>query len=250
MWWSVSEEGFDIEAWIDKRRQSLFKEAAEDVDPPAVTGFDRTLWLAEAQSHGGGVTSVWYGYREQARLILEVVINDVAGEEVVAVAKDLVLASMAASEPNAPIQWAIYDTRFESPAGYDIYDSMLNLGAMSLFLRKGKERLMLCQFYPASMALAKQPLADWLETTALTGKWRGGKKDPDILECRVGPHDGLRKERALSRPFPLDLLGKTHCLSIIAHDKGLDRLLMGEHIHLTQTDDRLIVDAIGRMNWE
>jgi len=248
-WWSLSDVGFDYSHWIDERRRSMWADATEDSDAPGSDCFDRTLWLPKAQTRKGASSSAWYGYDERARLIIEVVINDAAGREVLDLARNLVLPSMEVSDPNAPIRWSVYGTRFESPTGYDIYDSRLNLGAISLFLRKGKDRLLLCQFYPATVALANQPLTDWLEISALQGKWHA-KEEPKIGNCRVGESEGIRQERGMYRPFPLDRLGKSHCLSMIVHDKRLDRLLMAEHIHLMQADEALLVDCIEKMNWE
>ncbi len=248
-WWSPTEEDFDFSPWMDERRQSLWATATEGTGITSADSFDQTLWLPEAQSRKGARTSVWYGYAKQARLIVEVVINDAAGREVLDDAKNLVLPSMDVSGPDTPTRWSVYDTRFESPSGYEIYDSRLSLGAILLLLRRGKDRLMLCQFYPATGALARQPLSDWLEVTALKGKWHSKRKDADIEDCRVGDFAGIRQERVMARPWPLDLLGRSFCLATIVHDTTLDRLLMAEHIHLTQADDRLVTEAIEKMNW-
>ena len=248
-WWSPSVADFDISQWMDKRQQSLWQTAIADQKAPGADRFDRTLWLPEARTRRGALSSVWYGYAKQAKLIIEVVINHSAGQEVLDLSRQVVLPSMDVSDPDAPTRWAVYSTRFVSPPGYEIYESRLNLGTIMLFLRKGKDRLVLCQFYPGTIALSKQPLADWLETSALKGKWHS-KKDPQVREWRVGAFEGIRQERAMSRPFPLDLLGKSHCLSIIVHDKRSDRLLMAEHIHLMQTDEHMVTKAIEEMNWE
>ena len=248
-WWSPSGEGFDISQWLLERQESLWKTAIADPEAPGADRFDRTLWLPEARTRRGAISSVWYGYSKQAGLIIEVVINHSAGEEALDLSRQMILPSMDVSAPDAPTRWAVYDTRFESPPGYEIYDNRLHLGTIMLFLRKGKDRLLLCQFYPGAIALARQSLTDWLETTARKGKWHS-KKDPDIRECSVGAFEGVRQERAVSRPFPLDRLGKSHCLSIIVHDKRLDRLLMAEHTHLMQTDEQMVTKALERMNWE
>jgi len=248
-WWSPPEDGFDFDGWIDKQRSSIGASDKAGEQYPQTGAFDRTLWLPQAETRRGGTISVWYGCSQAARLTIEVIINDAAGSDVLCQVKRLVLASMKVSKPNDPIRWAVYDTRFESPAGYSLHESRLNPGAVGLYLQNGKERLLLCQFYPAAAALANQPLSSWLETTALKGKWHSKLKNPDIRDFCLGGNKGLIQNRVMARPFPLDLLGRSHCLSLIIHDQTLDRLLMAEHIHLMKADERLVSDAIEKMNW-
>jgi len=248
-WWFLSKAGFDVDGWIGKRRSSIGASDKVGREYPRTGVFERTLWLPQAETGRGSTISVWYGYSQAAELMIEVVVNDAAGPDVLSQVEELVLPSMTVSEPADPTRWAVYDTRFESPAGYRLYESRLNPGAVGLYFRSGKDRLLLCQFYPATAALANQPLDDWLQTSALKGKWHSKLKHPDIRDYCLEGNKGLLQNRIMARPFPLDLLGRSYCLSLIIHDGALDRLLMAEHIHLVKADESLVSNAIRKMNW-
>jgi hypothetical protein len=180
--------------------------------------------------------------------LLEVVINGGAGRNVNELAETILLPSLDVSDLNAPTRWAVYDTSFESPPGYVIHESRLNLGAISLVLKLGKNQLMLCQVYPGTTALTKAPLTGWLETSALKGKRRSIPVDGN-REIHVDSFNGLKRESTELLPFPLGRLGPRHCLAMIAHDKTLDRLLIVEHISPVWTEDEWVSEAIRRMNW-
>ena len=247
-WWSPPHEGFDGSRWLGERLRSLWKGVKAAEEAPAADCFDQTLWLPEARTRKGAISSVWYGYSSRARLLLEVVINGSAGRHVQELAETMLLPSLDVSGLNSATRWAVYDTSFESPPGYVIHESRLNLGAISLVLKLGKNQLMLCQVYPGTTALVKTPLTGWLETSALKGKRRSIPIDGN-REIEVDSFNGLKRESAELLPFPLGRLGPRHCLAMITHDKTLDRLLMAEHISPVWTEDELVSEAIRRMNW-
>lgn len=247
-WWNPPSKGFDVSRWLDRRLRSMGRRVTVADHAPASERFDRTLWLPEARTRKGAVSSIWYGYASRARLVLEVVVNGGASPEAQELAQTLVLPSLDVSPADAPTRWAVYDTRFESPPGYELQDSRLNLGAITLHLRKGKQRLMLCQVYPATAALAKKPMAEWLDISALKGKWQPQSTN-GVEELQVGPFQALRRANTRRRPFPLGGLVRRHCVGVVAHDESLNRLLLAEHISPVAREAGVVSEAIRSMNW-
>jgi len=247
-WWNPPSTGFDGSRWLGRRLHSLWKGVRVAEEAPAGDRFDQTLWLPEARTRKGAISSVWYGYSSRARLLLEVVINGGAGRDVKELAETILLPSLDVSDLNAPTRWAVYDTSFESPPGYMVHESRLNLGAISLLLKLGNNQLMLCQVYPGTAALTRQPLTGWLEASALKGKRRSIPID-GAGEIQVDSYIGYKRESTELLPFPLGRLDPRHCLAMIVHDTMLDRLLMAEHISPLWTEDEMASEAIRRMNW-
>ncbi len=247
-WWNPPTKGFDISRWLDKRLRKVGKRVQVAKKAPAAHRFDRSLWLPEVRTRKDAVSSVWYGYSASAPLVLEVVVNNGAGPEASDLAIDLLLPSLDVSAADAPTLWSVYDTSFESPPGYTIYDSRLHLGAISLFLENGKRQLMLCQVYPATAALAKKPLETWLDMSSLKGKWRSGAANgPEAV--RVGAFSGLSRAVTKRRPFPLGRFVQRQCVAVVAHDEALDRLLLAEHISPDATVSEFVSNAVRSMNW-
>ncbi|MEE8399434.1 MAG: hypothetical protein V3S89_10545 [Desulfobacterales bacterium] len=247
-WWTPDPKGFDGARWLEKRLRSFWKGARAEADAPAGDRFDQTLWLPEARTRKGAKASVWYGYSAGAQLLIEVVVNSGAGPDVKQLAETILLPSLNVSDRTAPIRWAVYDTSFESPPGYVIDESRLNLGAISLVLKQGKQQLMVCQIYPGGAALEKAPLLEWLGTTALKSKRKSTPID-GAGEVKIDSFKGLKRESTERLPFPLGRIEPLHCLAMIAHDETLDRLLLAEHISPVWTEEGLVSEAIRAMNW-
>ncbi len=247
-WWTPDRERFDGARWLGKRLRSLWKGVVAEPEAPAADRFNQTMWLPKARTRKGAGCSVWYGYSSDAQLLIEVVVNSGAGTEVGQLAETVLLPSLDVSHRKAPMRWAVYDTSFESPPGYVIHESRLNLGAISLILKQGKHQLMLCQVYPGGSALGKASLAEWLDTTALRGKRKSNPID-GAKEIQIDSFKGLKRASTEHLPFPLAQIEPRHCVAMIVHDERLDRLLIVEHISPVWTEDVLVSDAIRGMNW-
>lgn len=246
-WWNPPRKGFSSARWMQRRLRSMRKSVTIADHAPAAERFDNTIWLPDVQDRKGVSSSIWWAYAARARLVIEVVVNTGAGPEVGDVAQDLLLPSFDASPVDAPTRWAVYDTSFESPPGYDLTDSRLNLGAITLHLRKGGQRLMLCQIYPASAALIKKPLDAWLDITGLKGK-RISKAPKGDVELHVGAFDGLERASTESFPFPLGRLRRRHRFAAAVHDESLDRLLVSEYVGSPEAGAYLVREAVRTMN--
>ena len=247
-WWNPLDESFDGSRWLGNRLRSLWRGADPAEEAPAADHFDQALWLPEARTRKGALASVWYGYSSRARLLLEAVINAGAGWEVKELAETIFLPSLAVSDRTEPTRWAVYDTSFESPPGYAIAESRLNLGSISLILKFGRNQLMLCQVYPAAAALSRQPLDEWLKASALKGKRRSIPMDGSG-DVKVDSLEGLKRRSVELLPFPLARIAPLHCLAMAVVDATLDRLLIAEHISPVSTEDEMVSEAIRRMNW-
>jgi hypothetical protein len=82
--------------------------------------------------------------------------------------REATLAGMVDQPEDRPQRWSFFDTSFIAPAGYRYGDSTLNLGDMGVTLFTGGQEfsapsLMIRQVYPATLALARRPLAGWHE---------------------------------------------------------------------------------------
>jgi len=252
-WWTPPDKKFDFDRWLNKRCRSQWKMAkgakAENEVPGSVC-FDRACWLAKDRGGKRSNSPVWYGYASKGSLVLEIIVNGSTESEAQDFARNELLTSMRVSRTDEPVQWAVYNTRFESPPGYRMEEYRLNPGAILLFLSKNKSRLMVGQIYPGSIALDNRSLLDWAGTTVLKGKWHQ-KNTSDLNEYHIGASEGIRVKRIMSRPFPLDRFdfGKCVCLTGIVHDRELNRLLIAEHIDPVETNDVMVSEAIKRMNW-
>ncbi len=252
-WSRPAGRNFDSARWLRRRIKAVASKTTTVENEPAPVDFEQAAWLGQAGSSKTGPRSLWYGYAPKARLLLEVVINGEIDEKTKKIFRTRALPSLCVCERSLATKWAIFDVSFESPAGFTIKTKRLNVGDMALELTNRKVgRLLVRQVYPASLALQRRKLENWMRSFPQkehrqfkpyngTEQWKVESFERDIagLICR-----GQKK-----LPFPLGFCAPRFTIAAISHDTQLDRLLIVEYDGKKPEADSTVSDTIARMNW-
>lgn len=96
---------------------------------------------------------------------------------------------------DAPSKWRFFDVSFAVPAGFRLHYCTLNLGDMEVILTDptpwgARPRLCVRHIYPATLALARRPLEEWMKE--LFGKRRGPYRSRDHKKAPPQPFDHPR----------------------------------------------------------
>ena len=204
------------------------------MDPPAPAGFQPVALAPVRGAASGQVRSLWYGYSETARLVLEVAIGAAASGQIMPHASVLrALQSLHARGPSAPKRYAVFGTSFEVPARFELRRHSLLLGDQTMaFSGRRAETLTLRQVYPAGLALSRADLPQWLRSLRSDRYRRYRARGP------VQPfptHDGsLTLDGSMScgrrrLPFPLGWVRPRISICGAVHDERTERLLLAQY---------------------
>ncbi|RPI59598.1 MAG: hypothetical protein EHM48_08640 [Planctomycetaceae bacterium] len=261
-WLWIKRKKFDPARWIKRRlRRVAQKQYRKQASAAVGVGdFQRLAWLGAGQLKRASrsQTAIWYGYSQAAKLLLEVVINAGAGDDVVRTLRKEVIASLRACPANGPTLWSVFDTSFVSPAGFDVRKKRINLGDVAMEFVSRSRTIIARQVYPAELALQRRGMDKWLSDCPFPQKRRfkavGEVRDvnvdtltiPATARCRVG-------QRRF--PFPLRFVCRRHSAAGVVEETGIGRLLMAEYNWPFRrggsADSGLDVVSwsLGQMNW-
>jgi len=133
-------------------------------------------------------------------------------------------------------RWKFFDLDFSIPAGFRLHSAQLNLGDMQIVLLDPstwgpKHRLCIRHIYPASLALARQPLEDWLrEIFKKSREVYSASGSIELMHPANGSKDSLRQRARLHlllRTFlrPLVLRRPSNMEASLHHVESLGKLL-------------------------
>lgn len=251
-WLRVDREGLDFEKWARRRSRSLkvtnFKQA------PTPAGFTAAAAAPDVRGFedAADLTSVWLGFSRPACLALQVVTNLDAAKKARRFVSREALPGLTAFPPGSPIRWSVFGGSFESPAGYRLSLNRLLLGDMALLFDNGKNRLMLRQVYPASIALVRRPLETWMQTRAFKEYRRYrqiGPVEHAEVECFSRRIEAIKCAGAKQARWPLHAISPRETITFAAKDAELDRILIVEHDSPKRPDESVVHQAFASMNW-
>jgi hypothetical protein len=236
--------------WVAERLQR--HGTLPDGLPPAAEHFSACGWAHGMQTEEDKQTTYWYGYAAPAGLVLGVTVNGVLPAAVRAQITGPVLSSLRATPTGADSIWSMYDVSFVAPAGFELAQRHLFSGDVALEFQRGRrETLLLRQVYPGDLALGRRSFERWLGAYPFKEhrrlRPRGLTIEPWPATARA-ELTGLRRRGRKRLGVPLGGLAPRWTYAVAAHDRDLNRLLIAEHLTVTEPDEAVCVAAIERMN--
>jgi hypothetical protein len=226
---------------------------------PSPAGFVTLDWSPQTKAGKafragkGGTRAIWKGYDQSANLRIEAVALAQNQSHQSADLRDEVLNALAASPPNEPIDWSVFQTSFRVPARFDVVSRRLHPGHMAMLFRaSGGERLVLRQAYPRQAALARRDLAGWLRSEPFGMQKRrfypAGPAAAWSVESSGQRLEGLIRRGPRRLPAPLGWVAPRWSVQAIVEDARLDRLLLAECDSRREIGDEVVSQCIGQMN--
>jgi hypothetical protein len=248
--WSRTRDAFNPDRWIARRAG---RKVAQGAAAPAPEGFRVLDWQPEAKTARKRTRSIWAGWSKRAGLLIEAVVFALDRPSVARRARVEVLPSLTATPPDEPAGWAVFETSFRTPPGFDCVRRNLRPGSMALLFVKRSDRLMLRQAYPREAALGRRDLAGWLRAEPF-GQLRRKfypAEDPQPWTVESGGRTlkGLIRRGRRKLPWPLGWPGRLFTVQAVVQDEQLDRLLLAEHSSRRDAGDAVVRDALAGMNW-
>lgn len=152
-------ERFDADAWarsaIAAEVGQLMLEQSKPLMPDAADEWSGGRLFVEPEPPG---RDVWVGFHRPTSRAVEIVHQTKR--------RSHTLAEIVASARGAENAWSIFDLSCRVPAGWTLTRQRLNAGDLTLTFGKGRETLIVRQLAPATLALARQPIGQWIETHA------------------------------------------------------------------------------------
>lgn len=247
-WMLANGRPFDPHRWLARHVRGPVTASAADLCPFRAEGFETLAWFPAGTGHHGG--SLWYGYALDQNLLLEISLSgDMPVPTREHVQKNILSGLRAASGPT--VTWAVFSAVFAVPADYRLVQHRLHLGDIALsFVAFSRQRLVLRQIYPATLALGRRSLARWLECPPFAERRRSSDvaTNPWAVTINGRMHDGLVQTGNRCLAFPFGRVARRTFAAGLVHDTGLDRLLYAAHESRSSADPSVIAQAIGRMN--
>lgn len=251
-WWDLAIAGGKPEAVFEKRRRRAGIEAwtGKSISAP---GFDEAYWLPEVESKSGEFRNgLFLGWSASAKLVVEFVVNQGAGAQVVSTVRRRVVPSIEAVSLDRPTPWSFFGVSFVSPAGWLLNDWNWTMGDALVEVKQGRDRMALRQVYPAALALKRRNLEDWMQY------WR--LRRPRKFRLQQGPMPwavenhgetlyGYRRRGRKRYAFPFGWLSPRHSMTAVMHDPRIAKILLVQHDTAAESEFDLIEEALEDMNW-
>lgn len=180
--WKKAPRRTDPVAWARKTFMGeVGQRAADEVTDYSIDGDWRVSRLYTEPEPPG--RDVWAGWSVASGRVLQVVYH--ARHREPAFANDI-LPTLADSPVDGPMSWSVFDLQVTSPSGLRVQWYKLNAGDLSLAFTttRGQKQTIVRQIGPATLALSRQPLGQWVR-----GQYQVSKKThrypPEPLPTRV-----------------------------------------------------------------
>lgn len=231
-WARIKNRKIDPKDWIKKRVRLVANESALQKKGPQAKGFDAQAWLPIVSSRKAETRAFWYGLAMRARLGIEVVINKTIDEPLQKFIQKTLIPSITTTAANEPTRWAIYGFCATSPKGYVLSDSRLYSGDIALRLTNTKkESIILRQVYPATQALERRALEQWLDRFPFKEHRRMKAQEQPAnwsIEDQQQRWEGKIRNAQKRLAFPLNKIAPRESLAVAVIDDEFDRLQLIE----------------------
>ena len=262
-WGRVERRRFDPQRFLTRQlRRALGRDRAEVVAagarPVEHPAFSPMIRLFDPEAH----CDRYVGYEPRTRRVVEMIYHHGKGQQD-ELARRVVVPRMTDQPADRTQYWAFFGASFTSPSGFAVVGATLNLGDMAVRmikpLRWGRRaELVIRHIYPAGLALARQPLQQWL-TQILRQKdsayhprhtgwlwWKKLRFTP--IQTSRGP--GLVAD-AFTRLIVQALLWRAsrRRRTWIIHDQEHDRLLVVQLADPTGGDESALQSILDGLQW-
>ncbi|MGN6724382.1 MAG: hypothetical protein ACTHLZ_00545 [Tepidisphaeraceae bacterium] len=172
---------------------------------------------------------VWIGFSRDSNRVVQVVhhANRRQRPEF-----EAALDSLRDANADAPRQWSMFDLQLISPPGYVLQWYRLNAGDHTLAFRDAdQQQVLIRQIRPAGLALARQPLAQWLAIQpASATRFYRAVDEPQHVKLPIGGErcDGLSAVAARRRRMRFAWKVPPRQVLLAFHDRARDRLVVGQ----------------------
>lgn len=243
-WRKASKRG-DPAAWANKALvQEVGKLAADEAKPHAMS--DASAWkvsrlYADPEPPG---RDVWVGWSGVSNRVMEIVYHAKTRDRVLA---DDVLPSLTDAAPAGEQLWSIFDLSCRSPAGWELQNYRLNAGDLALTFRRKRDTAVVRQIAPATLALARQSLDQWLnqQPKAIRKLYRDVTDLSDWSLDLTGRSITGRRGRIVRRRRLFWAFTLPKIVAVVgAQDAQRNRLLLGQG-----SDERVIADLLATVGW-
>lgn len=224
-WGRVRRANYDGEHFAMKRLRKMtqLRDIEADVSRVEDSAYKPLLKYKDPE----GKQDRYAGYHPVSRRVIEVVyhLGSATDDKLVG---EFLIPGLQDQSTILPQHWAYFDVSFIAPAGYRYESSRLNLGDMRVRLIAGSRvwngpRITIGQIYPASLALQRQDVTQWVRNLAgeIRSHYRpatGKVLDVKFFDSEYGRvAQGDLKLRRRFRPF-LWRTPKTLRLYVIHHE--------------------------------
>jgi hypothetical protein len=238
-WATVTRKKFDPQEFCRTKLLSLFGKSSkiQESHVVKVKNASFTTLVSAASPEDKVIRTV--GYCPTTRRVIDILYHTGTAREDL-IFNTVFLPGLCDQPIDSDYRWSILGSSMTIPAGFKYLESRLNLGDQTLRFVTGKSEgnsplLLIRQVYPASLALNRQPLADWLEdwvtgpgaSYAPRTKRVGFRFPPFIQETKLVDHDAVYVNGSLRWPLRLTRwwMPRKSCFYAV-HIKPLDRILM------------------------
>ena len=239
--WATETRGrFDFPAFAKKKLGGSRKRGEPDPDSKvrelSVPGSDLQLFHLPDEE---GRIDRFVGWSSKTHRVVQIVYSRAADREDEFVAGTCI-PGVIDQPRDQPMKWAFFDCSFVTPSGLYYQNATLNLGDMSVRVSaRGSDlrgpALTVRQLYPASLALLRRPLVDWIRSWTLEtwdsyrvkrpGFLGRGAIPCDNVDSAIGPCLAVRTcLRSILRPIYWWM--PRECEIRLFHDKDHDRLIV------------------------
>lgn len=191
--------------------------------PADANGFIATQLYEEPAPPG---RDVWIGLCASSNRLLQIVYHTPRRDRVL---RRTVLAELEAQEAEAPQSWSVLDLSCESPAGFSLASHALSAGDLRMtFEAPGSGRIMVRQIGPATLALSRQPLRDWVQQhlSASSKLYRGSEPVETALVTESASWSGVRVEQSRRRRAFLHRSLPATMVTLALNDEVRNRIVM------------------------
>lgn len=242
--WLRPPKGYDGKMWVDKRRKSVAGNQ-ESANPPRPESFEFVSWIKNLAIREESDKTVWWGCSKKSEVLVEVLLTNLREAEINQWFIENALPNLKVIPKDRDWPWKIYSVRCTVPSGYNLNKRRLAAGDIALEFERGKkDRLVVRQVYPASLALERRSLSGWLEDRVFTEQRR-------LRHDSEQKHDNTSLKRSGRKPlpFPLGWMRPKRFASVIDCDQTLDRLLIVESEWPEGGRPRPVDDILASMRW-
>ncbi len=135
---------------------ALAAKEATDVAMPVGSAWRVSKLYTESDPPG---RDIWFGWSSTSGRVIEIVHHVKHRDSVFA---ESVLPTVEDTKPGEQQAWSIFDLSCKSPAGWSLLWYRLNAGDLTLAFTRKRQQVRVRQVGPASLALARMKLDDWM----------------------------------------------------------------------------------------